>query len=151
MGNNNKIRIALGSDHAGFNVKKYVIDELLKKQGYNFTDFGTNSEDSVDYPDFVHPVAQGIGDGSFDYGIVLCGSGNGVNMTVNKYPSVRSALCWIPEIAELARLHNNANVIALPGKFLSYDEALIIAEIFLNTGFEGGRHERRVNKICSHS
>ncbi len=139
--------IAIGSDHAGFILKEYLKNVLLKK-GYDVTDFGTNSEDSVDYPDYAHPVGQSIEKGRFNRAVVLCGSGNGVNMTINKYNSVRSALCWNEEIAKLARLHNNANVLALPGRFVEKEEAEKILNAFLDTEFEGGRHTNRVNKIC---
>lgn len=139
-------KIAIGSDHAGFATKEVVI-EHLKKRGNTVKDFGTFSEDSVDYPDFARPVAQSVANGEFDLGFVLCGSGNGVNMSANKVTGARSALCWIPEIATLARQHNNANVCAIPARFISVEKAKEIADAFLKNDFEGGRHLKRVNKI----
>ena len=141
-----KKKIAIASDHAGFKIKEKIRAYLIEK-GYEINDFGTYSEESTDYPDHVHPLAQAMERGEYKQGIVLCGSGNGVNMTVNKYRHIRSALCWIPEIARLARLHNDANVLALPGRFLDEQTAKEITEAFLNTGFEGGRHQNRINKI----
>jgi ribose 5-phosphate isomerase B len=108
---------------------------------------GTYSADSVDYPDFIHPLAKGVNDGKYKRGIIICGSGNGAQMVANKYPKVRAALCWSAEIARLARQHNNANILALPGRFIDFDTAAGLAEIFLTTAFEGGRHSQRVNKI----
>ncbi len=143
-----KEKIGIGSDHAGYKLKELIKDRLVKDELYDIIDFGTYSEDSVDYPDYAHPVGRGIEDGVFRRAIVICGSGNGVNMTVNKYSSVRSAVCWRAKIAELARLHNDANVLALPARFVSDEEALEMTEIFLNTAFEGGRHKNRVDKIC---
>ncbi len=142
----NKKKIAIGSDHAGFSMKEHIKNELVL-QGYLVTDYGTNSEDSVDYPDYVHPVAIGVENGIFERAVILCGSGNGVNMTANKYRLVRSALCWNEEIARLARLHNDANILALPARFISNDEAVKILKVFLNTEFEAGRHTIRVEKI----
>lgn len=138
--------VALASDHAGFELKNFL-KKSLSAEGYLFHDFGTNSAVSVDYPDFAHLLGSAINNGKFERGLVMCGSGNGVNMVVNKYPEVRSALCWNSEQAELTRRHNNANVMALPGRFIDFDEALKAARLFLNTDFEGGRHEIRVNKI----
>lgn len=138
--------ILIACDHAGFETKKYIIEQL-EKEGYTFKDMGTHSTESMDYPDVVHPLAQLINDGIYPKGILLCGSGNGVNMTANKYPSVRSALCWTEELAALARQHNNANIVAIPARFVDKDIAVKIAKIFLNTDFEGGRHEKRVAKI----
>lgn len=115
--------------------------------GHDVEDLGTNSEDSMDYPDVIHPLASRVDRGEVDLGIILCGSGNGVNMTANKYSNVRSALCWQREIAELARQHNNANVMALPARFMELEEAKACVNAFLNTEFEGGRHQRRVEKI----
>ncbi len=137
--------IAIGCDHAGYALKLAIID-VLKNKGYEVNDYGTDSEESTDYPDYAHPVALDVVDNE-RLGIVICGSGNGINMTANKHEDVRSALCWEPEIAELARLHNNANVLALPARFISQEKAMDIVEKFLGTEFEGGRHERRVNKI----
>ncbi len=138
--------VALASDHAGFELKNFLV-KTLTAEGYLFHDFGTNSTASVDYPDFAHLLGSAINKGDFERGIAICGSGNGVNMVVNKYPEVRSALCWNSEQAELTRRHNNANVLALPGRFIDFDEAIKAARLFLNTDFEGGRHETRVNKI----
>jgi ribose 5-phosphate isomerase B len=140
--------IAIGCDHAGFSTKEVLIP-FLKKQGHSLKDFGAYSNQSVDYPDHAHPLAQAVANGEFDLGIVLCGSGNGVNITANKHKGVRSALCWLPEIAALARQHNNANVCAIPARYVSVDLAKSIASAFLNAEFEGGRHANRVGKIES--
>ncbi len=139
--------IAIGCDHAGFTFKEGIV-QLLKKRGYEVLDFGTDSPDSVDYPDFVHPVADAVESGKALYGIVICGSGNGVAMTANKHQGIRAALCWKIELAELARQHNNANVIAIPARFVGMHMAIGMVETFLSTEFEGGRHERRVSKIA---
>ena len=139
-------KVAIGCDHAGFPYKESIV-ALLRSRNLEVEDYGTNSTNSVDYPDFVHPVARQVEDGKADLGIVLCGSGNGVAMTVNKYPGIRAAICWKEELATLARSHNNANVLALPVRFISNDEALAIVNSFLETDFEGGRHARRVGKI----
>ncbi len=141
-----KIKIGLASDHAGYEMKKALI-EYLKQKGYEVKDFGTYSSESVDYPDFAHPLAEAVEKGECDYGISLCGSGNGINMTVNKHQGIRSALCWMHEIARLARLHNDANICALPARFISIYMAKELIDIFLNTPFEGGRHKRRIDKI----
>lgn len=138
--------IGIASDHAGFELKEYV-KEVFSQRGFAFEDFGTHSEESVDYPDFAHPLAQKISDGSLKRGILICGSGNGISMTANKHPNVRCALCWESEIARLARLHNDANILSMPGRFISKDEAVKTVEVFLSTGFEGGRHQRRIDKI----
>jgi ribose 5-phosphate isomerase B len=139
-------KIAIVSDHAGYILKeklyKYLIDE-----NYEVKDFGCFSEEVVDYPDFGHPLAKAVASGEFDLGISICGTGNGINMVVNKHPGIRSALCWNAEISRLARAHNDANICALPGRFISESEALLIIKAFLNTDFEGGRHKRRVEKI----
>jgi ribose 5-phosphate isomerase B len=140
------MKIALGSDHAGFELKGKIV-ETLHEQGHETEDFGCYSTESVDYPDFAHPVANGVESKTFDLGIVICGSGNGINMAVNKHQGVRSALCWLPVLAALARQHNNANVLALPARFIEEGVALQCVDKFLNTDFEGGRHEKRVNKI----
>lgn len=137
--------VAIGGDHAGVELKQRIMDQL-KELGMNPTNYGTNSHDSVDYPDFAHPVAEKVIE-TGELGILICGSGNGINMTANKHAGIRSALCWTPEIAELARQHNNANILALPARFISEEEALEIVKVFIGTEFEGGRHERRVNKI----
>lgn len=138
--------IALGADHGGFSHKE-AVKSFLEDRGYTVKDFGTDSPDSVDYPDFAHPLADAIGKGEYPMGILLCGSGIGVSITANKHPQVRAALCWNEEVAALARQHNNANVLCLPGRFISEELALSMVEAFLKTGFEGGRHERRVAKI----
>ena len=138
--------IAIACDHAGFELKEAVKAFLTENQ-YIVKDYGTNSPDSVDYPDMVHPLGRDINNGVFERGIVICGTGNGVQMTVNKYPNVRCALCWIPEIAKLARQHNNANILSMPARFIDKDTAIEIVKESLNTDFEGGRHERRVEKI----
>ena len=139
-------KIAIGCDHAGFEMKEQIIRHL-KDQGYDIQDKGAFSTESVDYPDFAHSVAKAIENEEADLGILLCGSGNGISMAANKHQGIRAALCWKKEIAELARLHNNANVLSLPARFISDKEALEIVDVFLSTEFEGGRHERRVNKI----
>lgn len=139
-------KIALTADHAGYH-KKEKIKNYLIKSGYEVKDFGTFSEESVDYPDFAHPASQSVNTGEFDAGISICGSGNGINMTSNKYQRIRSALCWNEEISRLARAHNDANICAIPGRFVSDAEALLIVKTFLNTGFEGGRHKKRIDKI----
>jgi ribose 5-phosphate isomerase B len=139
-------QIAVGGDHAGFSYKKEVID-LLKSLNYTFKDFGTYSEDSADYADFAHPLAEAISRKEYPWGILICGSGNGVAITANKHAGVRAALCWNEEIAVLARQHNNANILCLPSRFISMTDARKFVEIFLTTNFEGGRHVRRVEKI----
>lgn len=138
--------LAVASDHAGYALKEFL-KENLTAAGYKLHDFGTFSEDSTDYPDFAHKLGHAVNTGDFERGIVICGSGNGVNMVVNKYPNVRGALCWNSEQAELTRLHNNANVLSLPGRFIEFDEAKKAAVLFLETDFEGGRHQRRVDKV----
>ncbi|MBR3959492.1 MAG: ribose 5-phosphate isomerase B [Bacteroidales bacterium] len=138
--------IPIASDHAGFELKEKVI-KFLSSKNIDTKDFGTYSSDSVDYPDFAHKVGSAINKGEYKRGIVICGSGNGVQMTVNKYPGVRCALCWNEEIASLARQHNDANILSLPARFIPEELALKIVDIFLNTDFEGGRHQRRVEKI----
>ena len=138
--------IPIGSDHAGYKLKTHLITELSAK-GFRFRDYGTTSEASVDYPDFVHPVAASVNNGEFARGIVICGSGQGANMTANKYPQVRSALCWDIEQTILSRRHNDANILALPGRFIDFDLAVQMALAFLETAFEGGRHLQRIKKI----
>lgn len=140
------MKIAIGCDHAGFALKE-VIKEHLTHQDCEVTDAGTYSADSVDYPDFVHPVARLVGDHEVDFGILICGTGNGVAMTANKYAGVRCGLCWIPEVATLIRAHNNANALAIPARFTDNRTALEIVDQFLESKFEGGRHARRVGKI----
>ena len=141
-----KLKIAISSDHAGFFLKE-KLKPYLTSEDYIIKDFGTYSKESVDYPDYFHPLARAIEDKKFDIGIVICGSGNGANMTLNKYQGIRSALCWNTKITRLARAHNNANVCALPGRFIDLEQAIVIVRTFLNTTFDGGRHERRVKKI----
>jgi ribose 5-phosphate isomerase B len=138
--------IPIGADHGGFELKRYLIEKLME-DGYKLKDFGTFSTHSVDYPDYIHPVARSINDGTYKLGIIMCGSGQGANMTANKYPNVRAALCWDAEQAELTRLHNNANIISLPGRFIDFEKAVEVVKTFLNTGFEGGRHIPRIEKI----
>jgi ribose 5-phosphate isomerase B len=138
--------IPITADQGGFKMKSYLIDKMTA-MGYNMLDFGTNSEASVDYPDMVHPLAKAVNDGVYLMGIILCGSGNGAQITANKYPNVRAALCWNVEIAALARKHNDANIISLPGRFVSNETAMEMVKMFLATDFEGGRHELRVEKI----
>ena len=141
-----KIKIAVASDHAGFERKQAVL-KYLQEQGIEYKDFGAFSSESSDYPDFAHPLADAISKGEFDEGITLCGSGNGINMTANKHQGIRSTICWLPEIAELARLHNDANICALPARYITDEQAIEIVKVFLATGFEGGRHLNRINKI----
>lgn len=138
--------IGLASDHAGFATKKYIID-LFEEQGIKYTDYGTYSVDSVDYPDFAHKLGNAIDNGECDFGIAVCGSGNGINMALNKHRSVRSALCWNIEVVRLAKAHNNANVLTLPGRMVSQEEVYNMIIAFFNTDFEGGRHQRRIDKI----
>ena len=142
---NNKT-IALGSDHAGFELKNDLIVYLIEK-GYDLADMGPDSADSVDYPDYAHKVASAVADGNACCGILICGSGNGVCITANKHAGIRAALCWEPEISALAKQHNNANVICLPARFISQEKAFAIVDAYLNMEFEGGRHASRVNKI----
>ena len=139
--------IPMACDHAGYELKEKV-KQHLEEKGFEVKDFGTNSTESVDYPDFAHQVGHVINEGLFRRGIVICGSGNGVQMTVNKYGHVRCALCWTEEIASLGRQHNDCNVIALPARFIPQDVALNIVDTFLDTAFEGGRHQRRVDTIA---
>ena len=143
------MKIAIGSDHAGYELKE-KIKQLLTTEGIEYQDFGTLSTESVDYPDFAHPTAEAVENKSCDFGIVICGSGQGVNMTANKHAGIRSALCWMTDIAKLSRKHNDANVLALPARFIAAEYAFEIVKVFLNTPFEGDRHQKRVNKIaCS--
>jgi ribose 5-phosphate isomerase B len=144
-----KMKIAIGGDHAGFRYKEVLIKKLQEQQ-HEVKDFGPGSEASVDYPDHVHPLAEAVEGQEHDLGILICGSGNGVAITANKHPRVRAALCWSPEIARLARQHNDANVLCIPARFVSEDTAAEMVEAFLQTPFEGGRHQARVDKIaCS--
>lgn len=139
-------KIALASDHAGYERKLTVINHL-KDLGIEVKDFGAFSSESTDYADWAHPMAKAVEDGEFPVGISLCGSGNGINMTANKHQGIRSALCWTPEIAALAKQHNDANILALPARFISDEEAIQIVDAFLNADFEGGRHQNRIDKI----
>ena len=138
--------IAIGNDHAGYELKVKIVS-YLESEGYDVEDYGAHSLERADYPDFAHPVARDIESGKFKQAVLICGSANGISMTANKHQSVRSAVCWNKEIAELARLHNDANIIALPARFISEEEAKASVQVFLNTAFEGGRHEGRVEKI----
>lgn len=138
--------LPIGSDHGGFELKEFIKNKL-SNEGFNFKDFGTWSEDSVDYPDFIHPVAKSVNDGEFKFGIIVCGSGQGASMVANKYQKIRAGLCWNIEQAKLTRLHNNANIISLPGRFIDFEVAVDMIRVFLNTEFEGGRHILRINKI----
>ncbi|MGV9002555.1 ribose 5-phosphate isomerase B [Flavobacterium sp.] len=141
------MKISIGNDHAGPDYKKAIV-AYLESKGHEIFNHGTDSEESVDYPDFGHPVAYDVESKKAHFGIVICGSGNGIAMTVNKHQDVRAALCWTTEIAELARLHNDANVISIPARYTSILQAVEMVDTFLNTAFEGGRHERRVQKIA---
>lgn len=140
-------KIAIGADHAGFELKEKVTD-YLKRSGFEFKDYGTYSSESADYPDFSHPVALAVENKESDLGILICGSGNGVAITANKHQGIRAAICWLEELASLARQHNDANVLCLPARYISADLAMKIIDKFLNSSFEGGRHERRVKKIA---
>lgn len=140
------MKIAIGNDHAGTDYKKEIV-KYLENKGVEVTNFGTDNEDSVDYPDFIHPVANAVENKEVDLGVILCGSGNGAAMTANKHQGIRCALSWVPEIAALARQHNDANIISLPARFISLSQAIKMVDIFLETEFEGGRHQRRVEKV----
>ena|SRR5690554_3281586 len=140
------MKIGIAGDHAAYQLKEKLVS-YLKEKKYEVEDFGTHSEESCDYPDVAHPLAKSIINGKNDLGIAICGSGNGINITVNKYAEIRSALCWKSELATLARKHNNANILALPARFIDYDTAIKCVEEFLTNDFEGGRHQRRVDKI----
>ncbi len=140
------MKISIGNDHAGTNYKFEIIN-YLESKGIIVNNYGTDTNDSADYPDFSHPVAKDVEENKVDFGITICGTGNGANMTANKYKSVRSALCWSKEIAVLARQHNNANILSIPARYTSLPQALDMVKTFLNTEFEGGRHKRRIDKI----
>lgn len=142
----NKQNIALCSDHAGYEMKE-MVKGFLEANDLEYTDFGTHSTESCDYPDFAHPAAIAVESGQCDRGIALCGSGNGIAMTLNKHQGIRAAICWLPELASLARRHNNANVLVLPARFIEPATAMEIVNTYLTTDFEGGRHERRIEKI----
>lgn len=139
-------KIAFASDHAGYELKQ-ALEKYVESKGYAFEDFGTHSTDSCDYPDYAHPAAVAVEKGDCDFGIAMCGSGNGISMTLNKHQGIRAAICWLPELAALARQHNNANVLVLPARFISEDEAKKIVDAYLESEFEGGRHQRRIDKI----
>lgn len=138
--------VAIGSDHAGFELKGFIKEHLASK-GFAVSDFGTHSTESMDYPDVAHVVADAVAGGEVEFGVLMCGSGNGVNVAANRHPGVRSALAWRPEIAALAKQHNKANILALPARFVSVDEAKAIVDAYLAAAFEEGRHQRRVEKI----
>jgi ribose 5-phosphate isomerase B len=140
------MKISIGNDHAGPDYKKAIV-QFLESKGHQVTNYGTDTTDSVDYPDFGHRVATDVSEEKADFGIVICGSGNGIAMTVNKHQKVRAGLCWTKEIAYLTRLHNDANVISIPARYTSIQQAIEMVDIFLNTEFEGGRHQTRVAKI----
>jgi ribose 5-phosphate isomerase B len=142
-----KFKIAVCSDHAGFELKNKIVEYLQGEGAKKVKDFGAFSAESCDYPDFAHPMASAVENGEFDFGISICGSGNGISMTVNKHAGIRAALCWNAEIAALARLHNNANVLSLPARFVTEAEALNMVDTFFMTEFEGGRHQTRIDKI----
>jgi ribose 5-phosphate isomerase B len=140
------MKISIGNDHAGVDYKNAIV-AFLKSQNHEIINHGTDGFESVDYPDFGHPVATDVAQGKADFGIVICGSGNGINMTVNKHQKIRAALCWKTEIAVLARQHNDANIISIPARYVTINEALEMVEAFINTDFEGGRHQKRIDKI----
>ena len=139
-------KIGIASDHAGYELKEFLIGYLNSK-GFDVHDFGTFSSESTDYPDYAHPLAEAIEKGELPRGLAMCGSGNGINMTLNKHQGIRAALCWTAEIAHLARQHNDANILVMPGRFIGTEEADMIMTEFFNTSFEGGRHQRRIDKI----
>lgn len=139
-------KISIGADHAGFMLKE-ALKAYLTRAGHTLVDRGTYSLDSVDYPDFAHPVANDVEQGQSDYGILICGSANGISMAANKHKGIRAAICWMPEIASLARQHNNANIMSLPARFITEEDAKKCCDIFFSTAFEGGRHQNRVGKI----
>ena len=140
------MQFSIGNDHAGVDYKEAIVFYLTSK-GHEVLNHGTDSEDSVDYPDFIHPVAQDVSSKKAGLGIIICGSGNGASMTANKYQDIRSALCWSKEIVALARQHNNANILSLPARFISIPQAIAMVEVYINTDFEGGRHQNRIDKI----
>ena len=139
-------KVGMACDHAGYELKEYL-KKVLAKRGYEVVDFGTNSPESMDYPDTAHPLANALEAGKVDFGVSMCGSGNGITMTLNKHQKVRAALCWKPEIAALAKQHNNANILSMPARFISRRMAVRILDAYLNDKFEGGRHQRRIEKI----
>jgi len=141
--------IPMATDHGGYAMKEYLKAKLVEA-GYEVVDMGTYSEESVDYPDFIHPLAKAVNDGKYTRGIIMCGSGNGAQITANKYQNVRAGLCWNAEQTLLTRQHNDANVMSIPGRFIPFEQAWKMVQLFLNTPFEGGRHSRRVEKISIH-
>jgi len=141
--------IPMATDHGGYAMKEYL-KQKLEEAGYEIADFGTFSEDSVDYPDFIHPLAKAVNDGEYTRGIIMCGSGNGAQITANKHQNVRAGLCWNKEQTKLTRQHNDANIMSIPGRFIPFEQAWAMVQVFLNTEFEGGRHSRRVEKISIH-
>ncbi len=140
------MNISIGNDHAGVDIKEAIVSHLEQK-GYQLYNHGTNSEDSVDYADFIHPVAQDVEDKKSELGIIVCGSGNGAAMTANKHQKIRAALCWSGEISKLSRQHNDANILSIPARFVNLEQALEMVDIFITTPFEGGRHQKRIHKI----
>lgn len=140
------MKIAIGNDHAGYKIKM-VLKEWLLDQGYDLTDFGTDSDEPVDYPDIAHPLANSVEKAEYDLGVLICGAGEGASITANKHQGIRATLCWMPEIARLSRAHNDANILCLPGRFIEDDAAIEVLKVFLNTPFDGGRHKRRINKV----
>jgi ribose 5-phosphate isomerase B len=142
------MKIAIGNDHAGTSYKFRIVDDL-KNKGIQVINFGTDDNNSMDYPDTIHPVAEAVESGKADFGIVICGSGNGAAMTANHHKNIRAALCWNNELVALARQHNNANILSIPARFVSVEDSLEFVDTFLNTAFEGGRHLQRINKIPS--
>ena len=139
-------KVGMACDHAGYELKEYL-KKVLARKGYEVVDFGTNSPESMDYPDTAHPLAEAVEAGKVDFGVSMCGSGNGITMTLNKHQKVRAALCWKPEMAALAKQHNNANILSMPARFISRKMAVRILEAYLGAEFEGGRHQRRIEKI----
>ena len=140
------MNFSIGNDHAGVDYKEAIVS-YLRSKGHQVTNHGTDTEASVDYPDFIHPVAKDVSSKTVDLGIIICGSGNGASMTANKYQDIRSALCWTKEIVALAREHNNANILSFPARFISIPQAIAMVEVYINTEFEGGRHQNRIDKI----
>ena len=140
------MQLSIGNDHAGVEYKEAIV-AYLKDKGHNITNHGTDTNESVDYPDFIHPVAEDVSSGKVDLGIIICGSGNGAAITANKHQKIRAALCWTKEIVALAREHNNANILSLPARYLSIPQALAMVETYITTDFEGGRHQKRIDKM----
>jgi len=140
------MKVSIGNDHAGTKYKRTIVD-YFKKKNFTVVNHGTDLEESVDYPDFIHPVAEDVKNKNSEIGFIICGSGNGASMSANKHKGVRSALCWNNEICKLSREHNNANILSIPARYVSIEEAIEMVEIFINTPFEGGRHQTRVEKI----